>query len=179
MKSCIYQILNLINGKFYIGHSYDYDIRWFEHERKLRKGNHDNQHLQRAWNKYGPNAFEFIVIELVPLNKMLEREQFWIDSLGACDIELGYNINPDALRPPSPLGRIKSQEIKNKMSVSMTGIRKSNTDKMKKPKSEEHKKALSFAKRDMTNWPCPEGYYCNCNICRPKRNRMKNYPNIR
>lgn len=176
MKSCIYQILNLIDGKFYIGHSQDYDVRWWEHTRKLKVGKHDNQYLQRAWNKHGEAAFEFILIELVKESEMLSREQFWIDNLGACDNELGYNLNPDALRPPSPLGRVHSKEIRAKISAATTGISKSNTSNMRKPKTEAHKRSLSFARKDIVNWPCPEGYDCGCDVCRPKRNRMKNYP---
>lgn len=76
MKSCIYQILNLVNAKFYIGHSIDYNVRWWEHTRKLKVNKHDNFHLQAAWNKYGEKAFEFIVIELVEFDKILEREQY-------------------------------------------------------------------------------------------------------
>lgn len=176
MKSCIYQILNLINGKFYIGHSQNYDIRWWEHIRKLKVGKHDNLHLQRAWTKYGEAAFEFILIELVDKKDMLSREQFWIDVLGACDIEIGYNINPDATRPPSGLGSKRTIEQRATMSAAMIGIKKSTTENMKKPKSEAHKRSLSFARKDTENWPCPEGYYCGCDVCRPKRNRMKNYP---
>jgi len=176
MKSCIYQILNLINEKFYIGHSIDYDVRWWEHERKLKVSSHDNLYLQRAWNKHGKHAFEFIIIELVEPSQMLLREQYWIDKLGACDPELGYNLNPNASRPPSGLGKKRTPEQILKMSDAMTGIKKSDTSKMKKPKSEAHKAALSFARKDTINWPCPEGYYCGCSICRPKRNRMKNYP---
>lgn len=178
MKSCIYQILNVINNKFYIGHTIDYDIRWWEHERKLKANSHDNFHLQSAWNKYGKDVFEFIVIELVEPIKLLEREQYWMDLLGCCDIKLGYNINPNALKPPSGLGKKRTSEQKIKMSKSMTGLKRNDTSKMRKPKSEEHKRNLSFAKRNIEKWPCPDGYYCSCDICRPKRNRMKNYPNM-
>lgn len=176
MKYCIYQILNSINGKFYIGHSQDYDIRWWEHKRKLKANQHDNIHLQRAWNKYGENAFEFILIELVEETQMLEREQYWIDKLGACDIELGYNINPDASRPPSPKGRVHSTETRLKISNSTTGIPK--RPHIRIARTEEHSKNIGLAKRASSDWRCPDGYYCNCDICRPRRNRMKNYPLI-
>ena len=33
------------------------------HKRELRKGTHSNRHLQCAWNKYGENAFSFVVLE--------------------------------------------------------------------------------------------------------------------
>ena len=98
MRSCIYQILNLENEKFYIGHSQDYDTRWYEHKRRLIKNRHENQHLQLAWNKYGEKAFEFIVIELVSTENLLIREQYWIDNLKSYnytnnDIVSYYNPN--------------------------------------------------------------------------------------
>lgn len=174
MKHCIYQILNLANGKFYIGHSQDYDIRWWEHSRKLKSNSHDNPHLQNAWNKYGEDAFEFIVIELVEEKDMLTREQFWIDNLKACNVQIGYNINPNALRPPSSKGRKHSHETRIKISKATTGISKRHH--ARKPKTETHKANLSFSKKDIKTWPCPDGYYCSCDICRPRRNRMKNHP---
>ena len=176
MKHCIYQILNLINGKFYIGHSQDYDIRWWEHERCLRKNRHENQHLQAAYNKYGAENLEFILIELVNEKDMLAREQYWINKLGACDNKLGYNINANALRPPSAKGKKRSLETCARISAATTGISKK--PHIRKPRTEDHKRNIAFSKKDIETWPCPEGYYCGCNVCRPKRNRMKNYPNI-
>jgi hypothetical protein len=42
--------------------------------------------LQNAWNKYGEDNFYFSVLELVPdKDKLIEREQYWIDKLNACD----------------------------------------------------------------------------------------------
>lgn len=174
MKHCIYQILNLVNGKFYIGHSQDYDVRWWEHERCLRKNRHENQYLQAAYNKYGTENIEFILIELVDEKDMLIREQFWIDKLGACDRELGYNLNPDVFRPPTLKGKKKSKETCTRISIATTGIPK--RPHTRKPHTEEHKRKLSFAKRAISDWPCPEGCFCSCDICRPRRNRMKNYP---
>ncbi len=186
MKSCIYQILNLINGKFYIGHSVDYDVRWWEHERRLRANRHENSHLQAAWNKYGEKAFEFIVIELVEFEFLLIREQYWIDLLGACDNLLGYNMNPDASRPPSPLGRVHSAETRLKISKATTGILKSPylkqpyTEEHKenirqahlgKTLSEEHKRKIGMASREASTWPHELGNKCKCNECRIRRNK--------
>lgn len=174
MKSCIYQILNLVNGKFYIGHSQDYDMRWFEHERRLRKNRHENQHLQSAYNKYGSENFEFIVIELVEIQEILIKEQYWITSLNACNKNVGYNINPDAIKPPSQLGRKHSKEIRDRISNATTGISKSAHSR--KPHSENTKQKISLAHRNIEKWPCANGYYCKCDTCRRKRNHMKNYP---
>jgi len=174
MRSCIYQILNLENEKFYIGHSQDYDTRWYEHKRRLIKNRHENQHLQLAWNKYGEKAFEFIVIELVSTENLLIREQYWIDNLKSYNKEIGYNINPNASKPPSPLNKKRSIETCLRISNATTGISKSKY--VAKPKSEDHKKKLSISKRNFEKWPHEDGYYCKCDSCRRKRNHMKNYP---
>lgn len=176
MKSCVYQILNTVTDKFYIGHSIDYDVRWWEHERKLKTNKHDNPYLQAAWNKYGKDAFEFILIELVPENEMLSREQYWIDKLGACDNQLGYNINPNALRPPSSKGKKRSAEARARISSATLGVPK--TPHIRKARTKEHCENLAIARRNVERWPCPDGYDCNCISCKRKRNRMKNYPNI-
>jgi len=59
--SGIYMIENLINHKVYIGQSQDIERRQKDHMRHLKHGNHDNPHLQNAWNKYGADNFRFVV----------------------------------------------------------------------------------------------------------------------
>ena len=65
--SGIYKIINKINGKYYVGSSVnikDYpNNRWSRHIADLNANRHHNDYLQRAWNKYGQDAFEFIIIE--------------------------------------------------------------------------------------------------------------------
>ena len=62
-------ILNEVNGKIYIGQTYNkngYRTRWNEHKSNLRNNNHGNKHLQCAWSTYGEESFEFILLhELV------------------------------------------------------------------------------------------------------------------
>ena len=47
----LYQILNKVDGKFYLGTTCDIDRRWKEHKRSLSQGTHHSIYLQRAWNK--------------------------------------------------------------------------------------------------------------------------------
>src|SRR3989304_1436717 len=61
--SGIYKIINKTNGKYYVGSSNDIIGRWFTHKSQLNRNNHCNPHLQRAWNKYGKDNFEFIIVE--------------------------------------------------------------------------------------------------------------------
>lgn len=91
IKSAIYSITNLITLKFYIGSAVNYKRRWSLHVRDLNTKTHSNSKLQRAWDKYGSENFEFKVIEYVQdkLN-LLEIEQKYLDCLEAVD--KGYNI---------------------------------------------------------------------------------------
>lgn len=111
-KSGIYRILNLINGKFYIGSAVYFAKRWAEHRRRLRKGIHSNLHLQAAWNLYGERVFEFSIIERIKKDFLLEREQYWIDLLDATNPDKGYNVCKTA---GNTLGRTFSEETKQIM----------------------------------------------------------------
>ena len=53
MKSGIYQILNKVNGKSYVGQTDDFEIRERNHRNSLRANKHFNKHLQSSWNIYG------------------------------------------------------------------------------------------------------------------------------
>ena len=55
--SGIYKIVNRVTGKCYVGQSVTIKKRIREHFRLLRQGKHSNPHLQRAFDKYGPDAF--------------------------------------------------------------------------------------------------------------------------
>lgn len=78
--SCIYAIKNRINNKAYIGSTAFRVRRWNSHLRGLVANRHPNCHLQSAWNKYGPESFKFVILELVDdTNLLIEREQYWLN----------------------------------------------------------------------------------------------------
>jgi len=89
--SGIYIIKNKINGKFYVGSSDDIRHRWYEHVYKLRKNKHNNPHFQNAWNKYGENNFEFLIVEKCNKDELLIKEQYYISKLQPFK-KNGYNI---------------------------------------------------------------------------------------
>lgn len=89
MNSGIYQIRNKINGKVYIGLSTRLDKREKEHFSALQKGNHYNGHLQKSYNQYGKNAFEFSVLEHCPVDELRKREKDWVAKKGS--YFRGYN----------------------------------------------------------------------------------------
>lgn len=98
-KAYIYMIINVINGKFYIGSTNNYTNRFYAHKNELRKGTHHSKHLQKAWDKYGEEAFEFVVIEEFEVEdsqKQFDREQIYLDLFKPWDSNIGYNISKKA-----------------------------------------------------------------------------------
>jgi len=88
----IYQIKNIVNGKVYIGSSKRIGSRWKDHIRMLNNNKHHSLHLQSAWNMYGPDNFEFSVLEKCSVDEIFKREQYYIDKTKCYDMEYGYNI---------------------------------------------------------------------------------------
>lgn len=113
-NSGIYQILNTVNNKRYIGSSVNIKKRWWEHRNQLRNNKHHSVTLQRAFNKYGEEAFKFEVLQLVDdPNHLLAYEQSFLDYFKSYKKELGYNVCSIA---GNTLGRKHSEESKHKMS---------------------------------------------------------------
>ena len=77
----IYQIKNKINNKSYIGSSSRLKLRWNRHLTDLKCNVHHSLALQRAFHKYGYDNFEFIILENCEESKLLEKEQYYLDTL--------------------------------------------------------------------------------------------------
>ncbi len=76
----IYVIWSSFNNRVYIGSTKNLNCRWTHHKHKLRDGTHHNVFLQRTFNKYGENIFEFGILERgIPTKKLIQRENWWID----------------------------------------------------------------------------------------------------
>jgi group I intron endonuclease len=139
IKSGIYKITNKINGRYYIGSSINIKNRWNEHKRTLKQNKHDNDFLQKSWNKHGEESFLFEIIEYVlDLNKLLEREQSYLDLI-TYDKKMSYNLCKTA---GNMLGFKHSDETKKKMSNSRIGNKNSlgfeHSDETKKKMSNSH-----------------------------------------
>lgn len=79
MTCGIYQIVNKINGKRYVGSSVNIERRWSGHRHRLRKGVATNNILLSSWLKYGEGSFYFEIIEECSRSELIAREQFHID----------------------------------------------------------------------------------------------------
>lgn len=109
-KIGVYQILNTVTGRCYVGSTVDIRRRWIEHRTNLNCHRHHTIGLQRAWDKYGQAAFAFSILELTAPGDLLAREQHWIDALKAYG--RGYNGRPLAT---SNLGHPTSDETRRKI----------------------------------------------------------------
>lgn len=113
--SGIYFITHLVSGRVYVGQSNNVRKRITIHRSLLRRGKHQNQRLQRAWDKYGEDAFDFEVLILAPLWALDSLEQAYLD-----DPETShFNIAKDAAVVGR--GRALSVETRAKISSSMRG----------------------------------------------------------
>jgi group I intron endonuclease len=131
--SGIYAIRNTLDQKIYIGQSVSIWQRKKQHFHELRKGKHHCRHLQKAFDKYGEAAFEFVQVECCNAAALTEREQFWMDFYGrrgtynsapAAGSSLGHKHTEDAKRRMSEAQRKRpppSAETRARRSASLTG----------------------------------------------------------
>lgn len=96
----IYQILNVVTDAIYIGSARNPKKRKWEHWNDLKKGAHHCTALQAAWNEYGPDAFEFEILEEVPdENNLLAVEDIYLfRHAGRSNC---YNTALSSVQPPS------------------------------------------------------------------------------
>lgn len=116
-KSGIYQIRNLVNNKVYIGSSFRFGNRKSQHFKSLKENKHDNPHLQSSWNKHGEKAFVFEILEECDRDKLIEREQFYLDTFQPFGNQ-GYNNLKIA---KSSAGFKHSEETKKRLSEMQIG----------------------------------------------------------
>jgi group I intron endonuclease len=151
MVTGIYIIACLANGLVYVGSAVHIARRWSEHRGWLMRGVHFNRRLQRAWNKYGADAFTWNLVVEMPnasAQELVAMEAHIIEAMG--DV---FNVaipgvpwmkgkrhssearaRMSALRRGRP-GRVQSLETRAKISAANKG----------KTKTEEHRAKLSAA----------------------------------
>ena len=132
IRSGIYRIVNIKDGKCYVGSTSNFAKRFSAHRWLLKGGKHECDRLRHAYAKHGFEVFKFEILERVPdFAMLLIREQYWIDHYGSFDPKNGYNIcaiagtrrgvpQPESSREASRqrfLGKPKSADHKAKISA--------------------------------------------------------------
>jgi len=91
-KYVVYKVINKINGKLYIGKTYNFEKRKREHFCDIN----DDLPFHRALKKYGKENFEWEIIDTAETEKeILKKEIYWIKKLNTCihsKNSNGYNI---------------------------------------------------------------------------------------
>lgn len=87
----IYLITNDINSKVYIGQTIQsLNKRFNGHCCYSKSDKSINMYIKRAIHKYGRDHFSISLIEECPIDKMNEREQYWINYYNSYNE--GYNL---------------------------------------------------------------------------------------
>lgn len=125
LKSGIYAIINLANGKRYIGSTINFKKRLKRHNKDFRRKKHPNIYLQRAYDTLESN-FQFEILEICDENELEEKEQKYLDEIFSLEnhYDYYYNVARDA---KSPMRRRKlTAEQKEAMSKRMIEWHKNN-----------------------------------------------------
>jgi group I intron endonuclease len=137
--SGIYAIQHLATGRQYVGSSVSVEDRWLRHKRDLRKGLHHSAFLQRAWDKYGPDAFGFVILETCASPDLLAREQLFLDTLRPAFNEAKIAGNCLGVKHgPMPAER------RAKIALAQRGVSKPSS---RRPKSAETRERMAEAAR--------------------------------
>lgn len=121
----IYLIVNLLNGKIYVGKTNNPHTRWLQHQ-NLGRILKSKQLIHKAIGKYGCNNFTFFIIENLPTEEdSLEAEIWWIAYFNSVGARL-YNltIGGDGASGGNKnhnYGKHLSEDVKRKISESRIG----------------------------------------------------------
>ena len=158
----IYKITNLVNGKMYIGQSIDIYKRWKEHNniafRTTSKSY--NYPLYKAIRKYGIDNFKFEIIEECSIEKLNDKEIYYINKYNTCIFNknsFGYNMT---LGGEGHRGYKHSEESKRKIGEASKGnqyakgVNIGNQYAKGNKLSEETKKQMGISRKKNVNNGC-------------------------
>lgn len=146
MKSGVYVIRSKIDSRTYVGSTVNIRKRIHGHKSDLRQDKHGNPRLQNFVNKYGLQSLSFAVLERCHADKLIEREQHYMDTMHPA-----FNICPKA---GTILGVKRSRKFIEAMRMRMKGTkpsakmleaaRKKNTGRQL---SYEHKRSIGLGNK--------------------------------
>lgn len=117
----IYSITYKPTGKIYIGSTNRIlKVRWLEHKKRLRNGDHVNRILQADYDNdpLGVRSLHFKFVERCTSDNIHEREQYWIDYHKEHNAPGVYNTGEDAHLVFK--GRKHSDETRKKIAATLT-----------------------------------------------------------
>lgn len=151
----IYKLTCEVNGKVYIGKSFNINQRLNKHKYDSETLK-DGGYFHRALIKHGWDSFKVEILEIIKdFDKskdgtiLLEKEAAYIRSYNTTNEKVGYNICEYST---DRVGLKHTEETKKKMSNSHTGkkLTEETKKKMSKPKSQEIKDKIRKTQKGRT-----------------------------
>jgi hypothetical protein len=118
----IYKIVNLENGKEYVGSSLDVNQRCRKHKSNLiNKKKGQIRRLQKDFNKFGIESFEFVLLESCAPDALNKKEKKWLKKLSP-----RYNVSKNT----TVLGTKRTEKQCNRMSLAIKKLLRENPEQM-------------------------------------------------
>ena len=91
--TAVYCITNKADGRKYIGSTTTGWYRLNKHLNQLENGNHYCEDMQIAFENYGEDVFEIIILENCNPRILRNRERYWIKEYRTTEEKHGYNVD--------------------------------------------------------------------------------------
>lgn len=118
----VYAITNVLTDTVYYGQSVNMVKRLRGHAIALGLGRHENQYLQRSWDRHGERAFVFTPVYLIPNGDLTSREKSCIDGAHAMGLK---TFNLCVAMPSNKTGVRSTDATRAKISAGMLGKKNS------------------------------------------------------
>lgn len=116
-NSGVYAIINKIDGKIYIGSSCDLTKRKYTHLETLKNNKHTNHELQKAFNEFGRDNFEWKVLAYCSVDALRKKEQILINQYNSTNRNCGYNLALKTISARGPVAIIDGEKKKYKYGI--------------------------------------------------------------
>jgi group I intron endonuclease len=168
----IYSITHIDSGKCYIGSTWNTKVRFRQHKRFLRKGIHHCAYLQRSWDKYGKDAFEFAIVHAQDIEKP-QRDPIEIEWIAKLATFNTYKVN--ASRQTFEHDESSKQKIReaNLARFADPQVRQSLSDKAKARWADDEWRESVAGIYDCAAMHTPEVVAKRNETCRTQENRAR------
>ena len=143
--SGIYSLTNKLNGKRLIGSTNNFEHRFGVYKCALNKGNYKSPYIQRAFKKYGTDAFRFELVNICNESDLLDVEDYYIRAFDSMNCSRGYNLQTASRTT-------MTEEMKKKISEALIGKKKSENHCKNISKSKMGIKLSEEAKTKISQW---------------------------
>jgi hypothetical protein len=88
----IYAIVNKKTGDRYVGQSLNIEKRWVQHKNDLRSRSASSAAFQEAWDLYGQDTFEFVILQECEKHELDQYEAHHMMEGSSLNTQTGYVV---------------------------------------------------------------------------------------